>query len=338
MSEEGEEETEEDDEEPIDEEVLERLKKSLERDDSKSLPSLGKEIAKKAGSLKGYRVLTTEKDTFKEWPGTKTGLEEYELYRKRTHGVVGVLKNRLNRLLMSKKRATWMGGKRSGLINPATLHMAVQRTSDKLYRMKKEGARINTAVSILVDLSGSMAGERMRKATETSVLMAETLNLANIPFEVLGFSGDNTYSSTRTGDRSRFSRYGSLDMYYFKMFNEGLSQLQKKRIGSMRALQQNYDGESVRFAANRLLMREERKRVLFVLSDGSPAASHCDYSALSPHLKQVCKELEALPDFHIRAFGIQTEAPKSFYQNYVLIDDLKDLPRILMENLSKAIL
>lgn len=168
--------------------------------------------------------------------------------------------------------------------------------------------------------------------------MAETLNLANIPFEVLGFSGDKTYSSTRSGDRTRFSRYGSLDMYYFKMFNEGLSQIQKKRIGSMRAMQQNYDGESVRFAANRLLMREERKKVMFVLSDGSPSASHCDYSSLCPHLKQVCKELEKVPDFHLCAFGIQTEAPKKFYRNYVLIDDLKDLPKVLMEKLSKAIL
>jgi len=323
----------------IKEEILERLRKSLEADDKKILPDIGKDISKKTGSLKGYRVLTSEKDTFLEWPGTETGLEEYEAYRKRTHGVVGVLKNRLNRLLMSKKRATWLGGKRHGIMNPATLHMAAQGTSDKLYRMRKEGNRINTAVTILVDLSGSMGGERMRKATETAVLMAETLNLANIPFEILGFSGDNTYSSKRDGGYgTRFSRYGSLDMFYFKMFNEGLNQLTKKRIGSMRALAQNYDGESVRFAANRLLTRGERKKVMFVLSDGAPVASYCDSSSLAPHLKQVCTELEKMPDFFLCGFGIQTEAPKRFYRNYVLIDDLKDLPRVLMENLSKAIL
>ncbi len=330
---------EEEEEPPVPEEVLERLRKSLESDDAKVLPSLGKDIIKVTRSLKGYRVLTTEKDFFKEWPGTSTGLEEYEVYRKKTHGVVGVLKNRLNRILMSKKRATWLGGKRHGIINPATLHMAVQGTSDKLFRVKKEGARINTAVTILVDLSGSMSGTRMRKATETSVLMAETLNLANIPFEILGFSGDNTYSSRHRGsDLTKFSRYGSLDIFYFKLFNEGLNQLTKKRIGSMRSQAQNYDGESVRFAANRLLTRAERKKVMFVLSDGEPAASYCDSSALSPHLNQVCKELEAMPDFFLCGFGIQTNAPKRFYRNHVLIDDLKDLPRVLMENLSKAIL
>lgn len=338
-SESEEEEPEEEDDPAVKEEILERLRESLEKDDKKILPDMGKEISKKTGSLKGYRILTSEKDTFLEWPGTKAGLEEYEIFRKRTHGVVGVLKTRLNRLLMSKKRASWLGGKRHGIMNPATLHMAAQRTSDKLYRMRKEGDRINTAVTILVDLSGSMSGERMRKATETSVLMAETLSLANIPFEILGFSGDNTYSSRRDGGYgTKFSRYGSLDMFYFKMFTEGLNQITKKRIGSMRAMRQNYDGESVRFAANRLMTRGERKKVMFVLSDGAPAASHCDSYALSPHLKQVCTELEALSDFFLCGFGIQTNAPKEFYRNHVLIDDLKDLPRVLMENLSKAIL
>lgn len=322
---------------PTSEEVMERLRESLKKEDERSLPDIGKEIAREVRTLEGYRVLTTDKDTFTEWPGTDTGLEEYEEYRKRTHGVVGALKNQLNRLLMSKKRSTWLGGKRHGLINPATLHQAVQQTSDKLYRTRKEGARINTAVSILVDLSGSMGGARMHKATETAVLMAETLNLANIPFEIIGFSGDRTYSGTH-GESGDFDRWGSLDMYYFKLFSESLNPLTRRRIGSMRARAQNYDGESVRFAALRLMQRKERKKVLFVLSDGEPCACLCKGShVLSSHLKQVCKELEAIEDFFLCGFGIQTDAPKRFYRNYVLIDNLADLPKALMEKLYRAL-
>jgi len=328
-----------DEEEPaIDEEILERLRESLKDDASKVLPDVSGKIKIKTSSLRGYRVLTSEKDTFTEWPGTKLGQDEYEIFKKSCNGIVGVLKNQLNRLLMSKKRASWMGGKQHGVVNPATLHMAVQRTSNKLYRVRMEGKKINSAVSILVDLSGSMGGERMRKANETVVLMTETLHLAGIPFEILGFTGDKLVSGASGEGAHHFDRYGSLDMYYFKLFSEPLNQITKKRIGSMRAKSQNYDGESVRFAAIRLLKRPERKKVLFVLSDGEPSACHCKSSSLSPHLKQVCSELQNLQDFYLCGFGIQTDAPKRFYRNHVLVNDLKELPKVLMENLYRALI
>lgn len=332
-------EDEDEDDEEMDEEdeFLESLRESLETDVERKLPDISDDIVAETKKLKGYRVLTTKQDTFEAWEDkSRRGFSTYEEFKKQTHGVVAVLKNKLNRLLMSRKRSRWEGGKRNGVINPATLHMAVQGTSDKLYRHRREGARINTAVSILVDLSGSMGGGKIRKATETAVLLAETLNLTNIPFEILGFSGDHRHS--REGSRFGFDRYGSLDMFYFKLFSENLSQKVKRRIGSMTNLAQNYDGESVRFAANRLLRRPERKKVLFVLSDGEPCARYCKKSILSPHLKQVCSELEKVKDFYLCAFGIETDAPKNFYKNHVVVNDLNELPKTLMESLYRAFL
>ena len=44
------------------------------------------------------------------------------------------------------------------------------------------------AFSLLVDVSGSMSGEKARRATECAVLMSEVLTRLKVPFEIAAFS------------------------------------------------------------------------------------------------------------------------------------------------------
>lgn len=284
----------------------------------------------------GWRVYSKEYDSFKPYPSRGCDVSVYQAVKANLNDTVSVMKNQLMRLLLSKKRSRWEGGKRKGFLNPAALHHVANKTSDQVYRTRKEGTKINTAVSILVDLSGSMGrAGKIAKARETTVLLAETLHMLNVPFEILGFTGD-TDACTDPAARS-FSRWGSLDIFYFKLFEEGLTAQAKARIGEMDAHRENYDGESVRLAADRLLQRKEKKKILFVLSDGIPSAHRCRYEQLGGHLRKVCKELEKIPDFYLCAFGINTDAPSHFYRNNVTVNDLKDLPKTLMTKLYKAL-
>lgn len=322
------------DEEPL-KALKEKLKKALEeKDKDRALPSIGDDISKASEKLKGYRPYSTARDTFE--PHEKAPVNHYDRIAQELTGIVTTLRGRLTRILLSQKRSRWDGNKRKGLLNPSQLHQVITKTSESIYRTRKEGAKMNTAVEILIDLSGSMSS-RIRRTQETAILLAETLAKIGIAYEILGFSGDHSSSSISSDERRLFNRWGSLNMFYFKKFDERYGQEQKERIAGMHAHRENYDGESVLFAANRLRLRGERKKILFVLSDGHPAAGQCRYETLNAHLKKVVADIEADPTMTVIGFGMQTSAPKEFYKNHLLINDLSRLPETLMTSLYKQL-
>ena len=297
----------------------------------------------------------TDMDTFEPPDTTRifsrrgSAMDESELLewyqkalRENMKGSASVLKNQMKRILISEKRCKWVGGKRKGVINPTTLAAASKGTSKSVYRQRKIGKKVNSTVSILVDLSASMGASqpdsirenKMTVARNTAILLAETLN-GIVPFEILGFTGD---LRIHKGDAKSFSRWGSLDMLYFKKFNETFGNEQKKRLICMDSFSENYDGESVQFAAKRLLDQPEQKKILFVLSDGNPAAGRCDWKKLAPHLKSVVDDLSKIDDLHIVAFGIKTDAPKHYYPNHIIINDpAEDLAKTVMVELNKIL-
>ena len=332
-------ETEEELEDRLEKESLEKLKaklrESLESEVEREVPSIASEISDTAKTVTGYRPYSTEKDTFEPHPARD--ISAYQSIANELSGVVTTLRGRMSRVLLSQKRSRWEGNKRKGILNPAQLHQVVAKTSESVYRVRKEGLKMNTALSILIDLSGSMSG-KIQITKQTTVLLAETLNKISVPFEILGFSGDHDGSRIDYKDQKVFNRWGSLNMYYFKKFDEPFGKDQKERIVGMHAHRENYDGESVMYAARRLLARPERKKIMFVLSDGLPAASRCQYETLNDHLKEVVKELEKEPSLYLLAFGMKTSAPKHFYRNYILVNNLGTLPETLMNNLYKQIM
>ena len=279
-------------------ELKKKIRESLEKDIERELPTAGKEISEESKKMHGYRPYSTEKDTF--IPHKTRDIEAYNKQADKLKGIATTLRGRLSRILLSQKRSRWTGNKRNGILNPSQLHQVITKTSDSIYRTRKEGIKLDTAVSILIDLSGSMRG-LIGITQQTAIVLAETLTKIGVSFEILGFSGDN--GSNHGDDTRGFSRWGSLDMFYFKKFEEPYNRVQKERIAGMKAHEQNYDGESLAFAARRLKLRPERKKILFALSDGAPSACYCDHSALVPHLKKVASKLEQDPSIHLIAFG-----------------------------------
>lgn len=300
--------------------------------------SVEKMIKTEVKDLHGYRVYSTGADIFKAYPVMKEGLDQYMKIKDELSGLPAVLKNKLYRLLMSQKRSRWIGGKRSGFLNPSMAAYVSTGTTDTVFRDRHEGRKMNTAVSILCDLSGSMGREgKMKKEKEALVLLSEALSaIATVPFEILGFTGDSKQDGT-CRDHSNFARWGSLDIYWMKRFDEPFGIEQKKRIGSMHHMYENYDGESVMVAANRLLAMKEEKKVLCVLSDGYPHCCKGNRGYLNPHLREVTKRLQAIPNFHLLAFGILTDGPREFYQNFIYVKDLGELPMTLMGTFYKIL-
>jgi cobaltochelatase CobT len=101
-------------------------------------------------------------------------------------------------------------------------------------------------------------------------------------------------------------------------------------------LKENIDGEALLWAHGRLLARREKRRILVVVSDGTPmdeatsAANGFDY--LDDHLRQVVDRIEARSDVQLAAIGIGHDVSR-VYRNATKIAKIEQLGPALTDKL-----
>jgi cobaltochelatase CobT len=101
-------------------------------------------------------------------------------------------------------------------------------------------------------------------------------------------------------------------------------------------LKENIDGEALAWAHNRLLMRQEQRRILMMISDGAPV----DDSTLSVnsgcylerHLRQVIHEIETRSPVELIAIGIGHDVTR-YYRRAVTITDPSELAGAMTDKL-----
>src|SRR5205823_6851784 len=85
-----------------------------------------------------------------------------------------------------RERPGYRSGSRLDLRRLMAFH-ADYKEYDKLWLRKTVPDRWSVVFSLLVDLSGSMDGEKIRATTAGTVLLVETLHRLKVPFLVNGF-------------------------------------------------------------------------------------------------------------------------------------------------------
>ena len=98
----------------------------------------------------------------------------------------------------------------------------------------------------------------------------------------------------------------------------------------------NGDPDAVLFAYNRIKDRNEKRKVLIVLSDGSP--SFAIQGCADHGLKQVTQDIERSGVVELYGIGIQDSNVTRFYKNNVVIRNVSDLDTKLVELLKSIIL
>ncbi|MFT4252176.1 MAG: hypothetical protein QM608_06815 [Caulobacter sp.] len=187
-------------------------------------------------------------------------------------------------------------------------------------RANPAGGFDDTALTLLIDQSGSMRGQKMLYAAATADLCQEFLGSLDVRVEVLGFT-----TSRWTGGRSREewirrgrpSHPGRLNDILHIVYRDA----DDRRIGLGSAAypamlrpdlpKENLDGEALLWAADRLRGRPERRKILVLLSDGAPV----DDATLSvntayylvDHLKEVSDQITAAGEIELRAIGVGHE-------------------------------
>ncbi|MCL2874684.1 MAG: hypothetical protein FWF12_00015 [Betaproteobacteria bacterium] len=252
--------------------------------------------------------------------------------------MVGPLQKDLERAIAARSLATWESGKRSGRLHAANLSRLA--TGDgRVFRKRHETTSKDVAVSLVIDCSGSMDGEKIHLATQSAYALTQVLERIGINHEVIAFTtgalvADRGVLDAETSKIGRnFTRIESLYMPVLKGFNERLKTETRERFGwlpNSSILSNNVDGECVEIAARRLLCRRESGKVMIVLSDGHPCARG-DAAAMRAHLKKVVADVEKA-GVRVVGIGIQSKDVTDFYPKNTVINNVSELPdRVIKE-------
>jgi cobalamin biosynthesis protein CobT len=228
--------------------------------------------------------------------------------------------------LMSRGK-TWQRFQEQGRIDPARLSR-VGVNVGTIFRKKLIREKVDTAMMLVCDLSGSMSGTKVRQALQLAMAFSEACELLDIPNEVVGFTTDYHGRGPSLGkglDKRAFSRWEPLRHYIIKPFEKRFHQCKHAFVNAAHVgLANNVDGEAVLWAAKRLAKRTEQDLRMVVMSDGYPAACECNHSEIMRHLTFAVKKVEKA-GIQCVGIGIQSDAVKRYYTDHVVFHELEDL-------------
>lgn len=223
--------------------------------------------------------------------------------------------------------------------------------ADTTIRNKLTQAELNdTAVTLLVDQSGSMRGQKMLYAAASLDVLQEFLLTLGITCEVLGFT-----TSTWKGGLSR-RRW----RWRFKPRNPGrlndILHIIYRHSSDRRASaggwpyrimlrpdlpKENIDGEAIEWAASRLRKLPNTRKILVVLSDGAPVDDSTilanSNSYLWDHLDTVVEAIGESGDIELGGLGICYDV-SSLYPIHAIAEAPAQIAKTLFLLLEKMIL
>jgi len=202
--------------------------------------------------------------------------------------------------------------------------------NERVFKTRIENKTLDAAISILVDMSGSMHGSKAYYALASTLLMNEVCSTLGIPVEIVGFTDARVSSFYDTAPV----------MFIYKAFSDlhvSNDVLIENFAKSSRFMQGNPDGENILWAYERLLKRKERKRVFVVMSDGEPAASKSSFG-LEGFTKKVIKEIQQAKKVDIYGLGLQNDSVKHYYAANDVVRTPEEIPSKLLSLIEKKVI
>ncbi len=243
---------------------------------------------------------------------------------------VARLARELNAVLAMPVRDGWLHGQEEGYIDGRQLSQLITSPSERrLFRLEQHAPVSDSAVSFLIDCSGSMR-EHIESVAILVDVMARALDQIGVVTEVLGFTTNawNGGRAQKTWTRAgRPPHPGRLNEVAHLIFKDSDTSWRRARP-AMGALlksdlfREGIDGEAVTWAAQRLVQRHDGRRLLLVLSDGSPTdgatALANDVHYLDHHLAHVVADLQAQGEVEIYGVGVGLDLSPYYRHNRAL--------------------
>ena len=255
--------------------------------------------------------------------------------------------NRLQRKLLAQQNRNWDFNMEDGYLDTSRLSRIIANPQNKLsYKQEKEVEFKDTVVSLLIDNSGSMRGRPITVAALCGDILSKTLERCLIKTEILGFTtkawkgGESREQWIKDGKPSNPGRLNDLRHIVYKSADSP-SRRSKKNLGLLLRegiLKENIDGEALIWANNRLKNRQEKRKILIIISDGAPV----DDSTLSVNpgnylernLRDIINQIESKNEVELIAIGIGHDVSR-YYSKAVTIMDVDQLGEVLLNELSE---
>jgi cobaltochelatase CobT len=262
------------------------------------------------------------------------------------HAAMARLANRLQRLLLAQQKRRWRFDLEEGVLDAARLpRLIVDPLSALSFKEEEDCEFKDSVVTLLIDNSGSMRGRPIMVAALCADILARTLERCGVKVEILGFTtrtwkgGMSKQDWLQAGRPAQPGRLNDLRYIVYKPADVPWRRARLNLGAMMREdlLRENIDGEALFWAHDRLIRREERRRVLMMISDGVPL----DESTLSAnpggyleqHLRAVVLWIETRSPVELLAIGIGHDATQ-YYQRAVAIADVDELGQAMTRQLA----
>lgn len=256
----------------------------------------------------------------------------YEEYRREVLNVIDSLESDLREIFVARRMHAWKGGYKSG--KRIDIKRRIQEKAKEISAMESRAwekrelpSEKDYAISLLVDLSGSMQGEKIEETFRAVVVLAEVLNRLSIQTEILGFN-----------DR----------IYEYQKFGEDISRQIRENMGGMLQevddtsgtgkAQWNDDGWALSQASESLAKQKAKEKFLVVLSDGTPVESPM-HPRSEHELNKVISEILRETDQKLIGLGIGpgTEHVDKYYPNSLADVNLEEMAEKLADLIREAI-
>ncbi|MEE9276307.1 MAG: hypothetical protein V3V62_13465, partial [bacterium] len=192
-------------------------------------------------------------------------LDEYQAIVENAGSHIKVLAWKLMQIIQERTYTRYSGSHRSGKLNAPKLWK--QRLGKyRLFQRRESPERLDICFTLLVDESGSMNREsKYLAAREATVFFAEVLDRLDVPFEIIGYSTENSEAAMAAAlghvpaFKFRHIRHSPLQHRIYKAFEEPFAPI-KARLVNIYPRFNNWDEEHLTFAYRRLIAREEREK------------------------------------------------------------------------------
>jgi cobaltochelatase CobT len=236
----------------------------------------------------------------------------------------------LQELLTEPDSTGWDSAQEEGYIDGRRLSQLIASPDERrLFRTERTEPVSDSLVTFLVDCSGSMRRHQAAVALMVDVFV-RALDLAGISSEVLGFTtrawngGRAMRDWRRSGRPARPGRLNELSHLIFKDADTSWRASRPALAAFLKddLFREGIDGEAVSWAAGRMKARPQRRRLLIVVSDGSPMDSATnlvnDPAYLDHHLRDVVAREDAQGTVQIYGLGVGLDLSPYYSRRHAL--------------------
>lgn len=298
-----------------------------------------------------YKIFTSKFDEV-IFPQKLVGKTELEILRDqldlRLAKLTAISKKmslKLKKKLMAKKNSFVERDNAQGILDRKKLtQFLLNPQMEDIWINNKERQYQDTALTILLDNSGSMRGNPIVMSALACEIIASILEKFSVKTEIIGFTtadwkgGKARKLWESQGSPKNPGRLNELRNIVYKSFDQSFKK-SKINLGLMLKegiLKENIDGEALLFARSRLMQRDEKRKILMVISDGTPVDDSTtlanDNEILSDHLAHVIHKIEKQKLIELVGIGIG-HTTDDFYKNSITIKGVEELGDVMIEKI-----